>query len=113
AAVPWEALENAGQAQHRLARTNTGGFVGITGADFSHLTMRAGDHQRADPYSGTGSAPSVAPGRLSYVLGLQGPCLAVDTACSSSLVAVHLACQSLRLGECRAALAGGVNAILL
>jgi 3-oxoacyl-(acyl-carrier-protein) synthase len=54
----------------------------------------------------------VAAGRLSYILGLQGPSLAIDTACSSSLVALALACQSLRAGQSRMALAGGVNLML-
>ncbi len=111
--VAWEALEDAAIPPHQLARTPTGVFVGITGSDFSHLGARSSDMRAIDPYSGTGSAVCVAPGRLSYILGLQGPSLAIDTACSSSLVAVHLACQSLRLGECRTALACGVNAILI
>src|SRR5689334_7546579 len=65
-----------------------------------------------DAYLGTGNALSAASGRLSYVLGLQGPIMSIDTACSSSLVAIHLACQSLRAGDCTLALAGGVNLIL-
>lgn len=35
--------------------------------------------------------------------------MAVDSACSSSLLALHLACRSLRDGECETALACGVN----
>ncbi|WP_431873287.1 SDR family NAD(P)-dependent oxidoreductase [Amycolatopsis sacchari] len=45
----------------------------------------------------------------SYKLDLRGPSMAVLTACSSSLTAVHLACRSLQLGECGAAVAGASN----
>ena len=75
--------------------------------------LREAQPEDLDAYNLTGNAANFAAGRLSYLLGLQGPSLTVDTACSSSLVAVHLACQSLRLGESRLALAGGANAILV
>jgi acyl transferase domain-containing protein len=109
--VSWEALEHAGQAPDRLHGSNTGVFVGISTNEYLQLQIKAGA-SRLDAHAGTGGAVSVAAGRLSYSLGFQGPALAVDTACSSSLVAVHLACQSLRRGECDMALAGGVNLTL-
>ena len=111
--VSWEALEHAGYAPDQLAGTATGVFVGISNNDFANYLLASRDVTQIDPYSGTGGAFCVAAGRISYVLGLQGPNLAVDTACSSSLVAVHMACQSLRAPRnAGLALAAGVNLIL-
>ncbi|RYG33143.1 MAG: type I polyketide synthase, partial [Burkholderiales bacterium] len=110
--VAWESLENAGYPPDRQKRTSTGVYVGITGNDYATMQMKTGDEALLDGHFASGIAHSVVSGRLSYLLGLEGPSLSIDTACSSSLVAVHLACQALRAGDCRMALAGGVNLIL-
>jgi acyl transferase domain-containing protein len=110
--VSWEALENAGVAPHTLCDSQTGVFLGIGQNDYARLQLHSGEHSRINAYDGTGNGFCFAAGRLSYVLGLQGPSLAVDTACSSSLIAIHLACQSLRGGECNLALAAAVQLIL-
>ncbi len=110
--VAWEALEHAGQAPDQLSGSSTGVFMGITGNDYAQMQLADGGINEIDTYYGSGIGHSMASGRISYVLGLQGPSISIDTACSSSLVAIHLACQSLRSGECRQALAGGANAIL-
>ena len=110
--LSWEAIERAGIAPSRLRGTNTGVFVGVTANDYSRLLEQCLDLSEIDGYFATGNALNSCSGRISFVLGLQGPSLAVDTACSSSLAAVHLACQSLRLGECDLALACGVNLIV-
>src|SRR5271166_2904560 len=110
--VTWEALEHAGQSPVRLGHTRTGVYIGVCSSDYAQLLLEAGNPALVDMYYASGTAHSIASGRLSYVLGLQGPSISVDTGCSSSLVTVHLACQGLRNGECRLALAGGVNVIL-
>jgi acyl transferase domain-containing protein/acyl carrier protein len=110
--VAWEALEQAGIAPHSLRGSRTGVYVGQATHDYAHLQVKSADPTDFDAYFGTGTAASVASGRLAYTLGLHGPALTLDTACSSSLVALHLACQALRLGECNLALVGGVNLIL-
>ncbi|MCB9457865.1 MAG: polyketide synthase dehydratase domain-containing protein [Anaerolineaceae bacterium] len=109
--VSWEALESAGYAPDKLTGSKTGVFVGVCNHDYAQMVLH-GDTEKFDMYVSTGSAHSVASGRISYILGLQGPAVSVDTACSSSSVAIYLAVQSLRDGECRMALAGGANAIL-
>lgn len=105
-----ETIEDACMPRARLAGAPTGVFVGGHSADY--LLRHLPDLGTLDIYSELGTARSALSGKLSYALGLDGPSLTVDTACSSSLLAVHLACQSLRAGECEAALAGGVNLIL-
>ncbi len=107
--LSWEALERAGQIPNRLAGSPTGVFVGITLNDYGILLQQAGATESAQAFGVTGGPLNAAAGRISYTFGFTGPAVAVDTACSSSLVAIHQACQSLRLGECELALAGGVN----
>jgi acyl transferase domain-containing protein/thioesterase domain-containing protein/acyl carrier protein/SAM-dependent methyltransferase len=105
----WHAVEDAGYTPARLERMEPSGrpagvFVGCMYSQYPLAT--------ADPavaaHLAAGGHWSIA-NRTSYLLHLRGPSIAVDTACSSSLTAIHLACQSIRLGECGAAIAGGVN----
>ncbi len=106
--VSWEAIEDAGLDPTALRGSNTGVFTGIMHHDYAtgvkgpaELVLESG--------MGSGTAGSVASGRVAYTLGLQGPAISFDTACSSSLVAMHCASQALRKGDCEMALVGGVT----
>src|SRR6185437_10424310 len=71
----------------------------------------------ADAWPATGvAAPDTATyslaNRISYTMDWKGPSISIDTACSSALVAIHMACESIRRGECETALAGSVNLYL-
>jgi acyl transferase domain-containing protein/NADPH:quinone reductase-like Zn-dependent oxidoreductase/acyl carrier protein len=109
----WHAIEDALLPAASLQGSRTGVFMGVSTMDYMQYGARNFEATEIDAYVGTGCAASVASGRLSYILGLNGPSLPVDTACSSSLVAVHLACQSLRLAESDLCIVGGVNLMLL
>ncbi|MEU6371496.1 type I polyketide synthase, partial [Streptomyces sp. NPDC046931] len=106
--VTWEALEEAGYAPRTLRGSRTGVYVGIAENDYARLVEEAYG-TRLEHYDATGTGFCFASGRISHVLGLQGPNMATDTGCSSSLVALHQAVSALRLGECDLALAGGVH----
>ncbi|WP_186032535.1 SDR family NAD(P)-dependent oxidoreductase [Burkholderia gladioli] len=102
----YHALEDAGHTRASLGAARVGVFVGVMYEEYPyHGSPSQGTTQ---PQALGGSSASIA-NRVSYAFNLNGPSIAMDTMCSSSLTALHLACQSLRLGECELALAGGVN----
>ena len=108
----WEAIEDAGWNVRDLSGSDTGVFVGISISDYGQLQGLGGFGQEVDPHAATGGALSIAANRISYCLDFKGPSIAVDTACSSSLVSIDMACRRLREGDCKIALAGGVNIMI-
>ncbi|KAK3503197.1 hypothetical protein B0T13DRAFT_486143 [Neurospora crassa] len=105
----YEALESGGIPREHIAGTRTGVFIGGNYGEhrFSHIR----DLDTIPSFDATGNQPAFLSGRLAYYFNLHGPTFTVDTACSSSLHALHLAVQSIRNGECDAAVVGASHLI--
>lgn len=107
----WEAIEDAGHPPEQLRGQRVGVYVGASSHDYGTLQLNSLDE--VDVHSNTGATSSILANRLSYLLDLCGPSITVDTACSSALVSIVMAIESIRSGHCVAAIAGGVNSLLL
>ena len=105
--LTWECMENAGATDWR--GTDIGCYVGVLGQDWRDLNAK--ETHPSGNYRVTGFEDSFLSNRLSYEFDLHGPSLTVKTACSSSMYALHLACDSIRLGNCPSALVAGSSLI--
>ncbi|MGY6216362.1 type I polyketide synthase [Methylolobus aquaticus] len=105
--LAWETMEHAGIRPSALQGSHSAVYIGLSSIDYAY--RRADDLGSIDASTMTGNTASIAANRISYFFDLKGPSVTVDTACSSALVAFHLACQSIRSGECTQALTGGIS----
>ena len=94
----YSALHQSGLDKGALSGSPTGIFLGIAANDYQ--AVLAMTPAGGSVYAATGSSMSIASGRLSYSLGLNGPCVSFDTACSAALSAAHTGLRALQLGEC-------------
>jgi polyketide synthase PksN len=109
----YETLQDAGYTRETLSKYkglelegNVGVYVGVMYEEYQLYGAEAQVQGHAIALSGN---PSSIANRVSYFCNFHGPSVALDTMCSSSLTAIHMACQSIRRGECELAIAGGVN----
>ena len=106
----YAALHSANLGRESMAGTLVGVFVAFSGSAFAQVL--AASPMASSAYAATGSSVSIASGRLSYALGLHGPCASFDTACSSALVAARASLDALFSSRCSAALVAAVFLVL-
>lgn len=105
--VSVEALADAGYGKKDLWSRRVGVFAGARSGTFSYYAKQPDSMPTI-----SGTTQNFIAAYLSQVRNFQGPNMVVDTACSSALTAIHLAVQSVSLGESIIALAGGVEVLL-
>lgn len=102
----WHAVEDAGYSMDALKNRNIGVYVGVMWGLYNNFGIEEMSKGRLEAFDS--SYASIA-NRVSYTFDFKGPSLAIDSMCSASLSALHIACNSIKQGECEAAIVGGVN----
>ena len=110
--IGYTALHGSMLCKAQLLGSPVGYFLGIERPDWALRSALAPD-TKVTAYTVTADTISVACGRVSFSLGLHGPCMSTDTACASGLVAMHTAARSVRGGECDSGLASAVTLKLM
>ena len=95
---------DAKTVRDRLVYSGVGVFVGV---EPSGIVVR----EAANVFSASGGAASITSGRLSYCLGMVGPCYTIDTACSSALAALHVCTTALANKECERSVGIGTKVL--
>jgi 3-oxoacyl-(acyl-carrier-protein) synthase/acyl carrier protein len=106
-----ELFDRSGYSRDDVKGRSVAVFLGVAQSDYlpNRLPLWPAVQQRQVIVN---QLPNMAAARLSDFFHLRGPAMSLDTACSASLVALHQACQSLRLGECEMAVAGGIQLLI-
>ena len=105
--LAWQCIDNAGYQHNQLSGKDIGVFVGVSTFDYKELQEKYSPS--IEGHSATGIHNTIVPNRISYFFNFFGPSISIDSACAGSLVSIHQAVNSIRSGECEAALAGGVS----
>ncbi|WP_160138423.1 SDR family NAD(P)-dependent oxidoreductase [Chryseobacterium sp. c4a] len=111
--LTWNVIENAGYNPKDLAGKSVGVFIGVHNNDYAEII--SSNPKLSNVYGGyldSGLHVSMIANRVSNWFDFQGPSESINTACSSSLVALHHAIAAMERGECKIAIAGGINLIL-
>ena len=111
----YASLHGAGERRAGLLGSDVAFFLGIERPDWALRTALAPAPASGgvSAYAATSDTISVANGRVSFVLGLQGPCASIDAACASGLVALHVASLTVGSGEISRALVSVVTLKLM
>ncbi|KAL6720906.1 hypothetical protein ACLMJK_000005 [Lecanora helva] len=104
--LAYQAVDSCGYLKdYRREGDNVGCFIGASFTEYLENTSA----YAPSAYTSTGTIRAFLSGKISHFFGWSGPSEVIDTACSSSLVAINRACKAIQGGECKMALAGGIN----